>query len=530
LTPGLLAAGLLAASGALTADVPEQILTKVAAAKPDAPERILDAIRDAEPYESHVAGLRVVTDLRWFRVDSVDGPGAPLLELRRWPGDTVVAFYVLPAEATPAERFPGLVVQGASTPAGACSVQDGRLESKPSARSVVWAECRRGSRRIGAIGIPGDAGFGASGKPDMRLEILGVLRHVEVEERGPDAAPTSALPELPVPPTAADERRDAWQVFQGDGFTLGLPPGMRAIRVSPEADAPRPLGHAVAWMRGRFLDRDGAPIAVGDGRRVGYVAYVEGSNEEWRAGVAAPLGARRAERLDEARLDDIVHEWTGATRAVVSHWKEPGFAGDWLVFRLHLRTAGVEIGLPVLSGWRSLALFWIPVTWRDEGKSPAPPPIDPAERLGVRFDRLRPGERARQALVEGTLVVGSLRLEIPRGYWPVANLGSNDGLPVTVFDPTGALAGRIEGIPADRVGAAVSGEGWTALPRPSSRKAAAIHLKDDGTCVVVAKTGDAYRLVPEPGGKERAGAWRRLVESASIVKPARISEAPERDP
>lgn len=530
MTSGLLAAGLLAASGALTADLPDKILAKVATAKLEAPEKILDAISEVEPYESDVAGLRVVTDLRWFRVDSVDGPGAPLLELRRWPGDTVLAFYALPSDAPLVERFPGLTLQGAPAAAGACSVRDGKLEAKPSARSVVWAECVRGSRRVGVLGIPGDAGFGAAGKADMRLEILGVLRRVEVAEAGPEAAPISTLPELPVPPTAADERRDAWQVFQGDGFTLGLPPGMRAIRLSPEADAPRPLGHAVAWMRGRFLDRDGAPIAVGDGRRVGYVAYVEGSNEEWRAGVAPPFGARSAERLDEARLDDIVEEWTGATKAVVSHWKEPGFAGDWLVFRLHLRTAGVEIGLPVLSGWRSLALFWIPVTWRDGGKSPAPPPIDPAERLGVRFERLRAGERARQGLVEGTLVVGSLRVEIPRGYWPVANLGSSDGLPVTVFDPTGAVSGRIEGIPAERVGAAVSGEGWTALPRPGSRKAASIHLKDDGTCVVVPKTGGAYRLVPEPDGKERAGAWRRLVESASIVKPARISEAPERDP
>jgi hypothetical protein len=287
---------------------------------------------------------------------------------------------------------------------------------------------------------------------------------------------------------------------------------------------------AVAWLRGRFLDRDGTAIAVGDGRRVGYVARVDTSHEAWRAGVAAPSGAPAAERLDEAELHDLALEWTGATKAVVSHWKEPGFAGDWLVFRLHLRGAGVEIGLPVLSGWRSLALFWIPVTWREAGQPPAPPPIDPAARLGVRFDRLGPAERARQGLVEGTLVVGSLRVEVPRGYWPVANLGSSDGLPVTVYDAAGAVSGRIEALPAGRVAESVAGEGWTAVPRPGARKAAAIHLREDGTCVVVPRTGDAYALVPEPAGKERAGAWRRLVESASIVKAARVSEGPARDP
>lgn len=523
-----LVAGLLAASGAITADVPDEVLAKLAHRKADSPEQILEAIRRADPYDFEVPGLRVDTDGRWYRVDSVDGTGAPALELRRWPGDTVVAFYVLPEQASPADRFPGLSLSGPASAAGACSVRDGRLEGKPAARDVLWAECRRGARRVGAIGVPGDAGFGAAGKADLRLEILALLRLVEVGETGPEAEASNTLPELPTPPRAADERRDAWQVFAGDGFTLGLPPGMRALRMAPETTPPRPMPGAIAWIRGRFVDRDGTAIAVGDGRRVGYVSRVDFSDEAWRAGVAPPAGAPAAERLDEAELHDLVQEWTGATKAMVSHWKEPGFEGDWLVFRLHLRGAGVEIGLPVLTGWRSLALFWIPVTWRDGSRPPAPPPIDPAARLGVRFDRLGPVERARQALVEGTLVVGTLRVEVPRGYWPVANLGSSDGLPVTIYDAAGTVAGRVEGLPAGRTAAAVAGEGWTAEPKPGSRKAASIHRRDDGTCVIVARTGEGYLLVPEAGGKERAGAWRRLIESASIVKGARVSEAPER--
>jgi len=39
--------------------------------------------------------------------------------------------------------------------------------------------------------------------------------------------------------------------------------------------------------------------------------------------------------------------------------------------------------------------------------------------------------------------------------------------------------------------------------------------------VLVAKAGDGYVLAPEAGGAARAGAWQRLVESASFVKAAR---------
>jgi hypothetical protein len=511
----------------LTSDLPDEVIAAVAAKKPDGARGVLNEIlRAATPYAFDANGIHALTDRRWFRVDSVEGAGAPALEIRRWPGDTVVAFYALPSDATAtatASALGGLSLSGGEVTAGSCSVRDGKLETGKVARAVLWADCPAPGRRIGILGVPGDAGLGVAAKADLRHEILAVIEHARFEAGA--ATPTGlAAPDLPAPPIAADERHDAWQVFQGDGFTLGLPPGMRALRLDESLPPPRAMPEAAAWLRGRFTDRDGAAIAVGDGRRAGYVARVDAGNEAWRAGVAPPLGAPAADRLDEAELHDLVLEWTGAAKAVVSHWKEPGFSGDWLVFRLLLPGSGVEIGLPVVTGWRSLALFWIPATWRGPGRAPAPPPIDPAIGLGVKFDRLGPAEKARQALVEGTLVVGTLRVEIPRGYAPVANLSSPDGLPVTIYDAAGTVAGHIETMSAEGAAATVSGAGWAAQPRPGSRKAAAILLRADGACVLVARSGGGYLLAPEAGGKDRAGAWQRLVESASFVKAARRDE------
>jgi hypothetical protein len=517
-TPGILLAAAVAA-GTLTADLPDDALASIASQKAEAPADVLAAVMKAvRPFAFDTVGIHVLTDRRWFEATSVEGSGAPALEIRRWPGDTVLAFYALPT-GSPATLPPGLALSGGAMSSGACTVRDGRLTSGKIERGAVWGECAAGDGRVGVLGLPGDAGLGAGSKADLREEILAVIARARFDAPGLAAVPL-LLPELPTPPVAADERRDAWQVFQGDSFTIGLPPGFRAFRLDTGVAAPRAIPGAIAWMRGRFTDRDGTAISVGDGRRAGYVARVDGDDEAWRAGVTAPRGAPAAERLDEAPLDETVLEWTGAQKAVVSHWREAGFAGDWLVFRLMLRGSGVEIGLPVVSGWRSLALFWIPVTWRGPGRPPAPPPIDPAIGLGVKFDRLGPAQK-RQSLVEGTLHVGTLRVDIPRGYWPVANLGAPDGLPVTIYDPDGAVAGRIESVPAAGLPAILTQEGWTPQPRPASRKAASIHLRVDGTCLLAAKEGDGYVLAPEAGGKERAEAWRRLVESASFVKAAR---------
>jgi hypothetical protein len=483
---------------------------------------MLDAVfRASDPYVFTAHGVTAYTDRRWFDVTSVEGEGAPILELRRWPGDTVLAVYEMAPDGNGLP--PGVKLGSRRADAGSWSCLEAKVTAPRGDYDAVWCEARAGTtRRLGALGVPGDAGLGGGAVPDLREALLAVLRRTSVESKETAASPVPKLPDLPDPPHAADERREGWAAFAGGDYTLGLPPGVRAIRVDAGVPPPRPVPNAVAWLRGRFDDREGKPVIVGDEKHAGYVSMIETPAEAWTAGVAPPLGAPQAERADEANLDDTVREWTGATRAVVSHWKDEGFAGDWLVFRLVVGGRGLEIGLPVVSGWRSPALFWIPVTYRGEGHAPAPPPIDPAAALGVHFSRLSAGESKQNGLIEGYLVVSDLRLDVPRGWWPVANLGARDGLPVTFVDAAGGVIGEIAGRSAGSPDLAPSVEdGWQRVAKPSAQHAGAIWTQADGRAVLVAKDGHGYLLLPGEDTPARRDGWRRLRESASFIKAAR---------
>jgi hypothetical protein len=70
------------------------------------------------------------------------------------------------------------------------------------------------------------------------------------------------------------------------------------------------------------------------------------------------------------------------------------------------------------------------------------------------------------------LFIADLRLEIPRGWWPVANLNSRDGLPVTFVAEDGTLVGRLEAVAKGHTPRAE--DGWAAMDNPSSQHAAAI--------------------------------------------------------
>jgi len=114
--PGFLLAAAVA-GGALTADLPDDVLAAVAGKKATRPDEVLAAVMSAvRPYVFEAGGVHALTDRRWFQADSAAGPGAPVLEIRRWPGDTIVAFYALPAGG---ELLPGgLTLSGAATRAG----------------------------------------------------------------------------------------------------------------------------------------------------------------------------------------------------------------------------------------------------------------------------------------------------------------------------------------------------------------------------------------------------------------------------
>ena len=249
--------------------------------------------------------------------------------------------------------------------------------------------------------VAGDAGFGPEAIDPLLAETHAVLRrvtaHPELWGRAASVPAGTALrlPALGSPPHGKTEETDPWQVAMGDSFTLGLPPGFRARRLDGEVPPPVQIAGGKLWFRGRFEDTEGTEVIVGDGTRVGYVAEVSGPATEWVRGKQPPLAAPTAKRAAGDTFS-LLEERTGCRSGRAERWVEPGFDGNWLVFRLAFADRGVEIALPVLAGRRSASLFWIPASWRDAAHPPASPPVDPAARFGVRFDRFGTGERARR--------------------------------------------------------------------------------------------------------------------------------------
>lgn len=496
---------------------------------------ILDAfIVSEEAYRFDVGLVTAWTDPRWYGVAGVsdaNSGGAPILEIRRWPGDSLIAYWALAPGSEPA--LPGAELGSPRDGPAGWVLRDGLLGTDGERRRVLWADrvVREGVGRCGALLVPGDAGLGEESVAVREAELLAILERTALpEEAWQRAAPFPSvpvrIPDLPPAPRVWDEGRDPWQAVEGPGFTLGLPPGVRARRLDTGVSAPSAAPGARLWFRGRFVDRDGIEVAIGDASRAGYAIEFDGDLTGWRAGTVAPAGAPTAVRRDRIDLDRVAVEGSGARSGWVASWGEPGFVGIWLVFGLDFGERAVEIGIPVLEGRRSLALFWIPVTWRDAPLPPAPPPIDPASRFGIRFEQASRLERSRRGQVEGTLVVPGLRLELPRGWWPSATLRSSDGFPVLLIDEQGEEVGRLERIaPGSALSDAIDGGTWVERPGARSRGANAIYARPDGRALFVAPEGHGWMVTPARPGDP---GFERVVDSVTLAKirPAtKINEA-----
>lgn len=496
---------------------------------------ILDAfIVSEQAYRFDVGLLTAWTDPRWYGVASESGATsgvAPVLEIRRWPGDSLIAYYALAADPEPS--LPGTELGPPRDGPAGWVLRDGLLEADGERRRVLWADrlVLEGVGRCGALLVPGDAGLGEGSVVNREAEILAILERTALQDEAwqrsaPFPGAALRIPVLPPGPRVWDEGRDPWQAVEGPGFTLGLPPGVLARRLDTGISTPSAVPGARLWFRGRFVDRDGNAVAIGDGVRAGYAIEFDGDLTGWRAGTVPPAGAPTAVRRDRVDLDRVAVEGSGARSAWVASWGEPGFGGTWLVFGLDFGERAVEIGIPVLEGRRSLALFWIPVTWRDVPLPPAPPPIDPASRFGIRFEQTSRLERSRRGQVEGTLVVPGLRLELPRGWWPSATLRSADGFPVLLFDARGEEMGRLERIgPGVALREEIDDGAWVERPGAKSRGASAIYRGLDGTHLLVAPEGHGWkltRLLPDDPG------WGRVVDSVILLKirpPAKVNGA-----
>jgi len=522
----------------LTADLPDSLLqelSKQGALDADAAglrERILEVSSEVAD-----AGLvRVRTDPRWFPATPPEGAGAPFLEIRRWPGDSVVSFYALAGKAEPGGTPP---IDGSERSDAARQPQDhwtGTIPTAAGRRPAAWldAPVPGGNRRLGTLLLPGDAGLGPDAIPALFDEMEAIARSAEIRVEAWAGWPVIAagapleLPRLLPPAAAADERKDVWQSIQTRGFSLSLPPGIRAMRLGNGVQAPRMVDRSVLWLRGRFADRDGMAVVLGDGMRAGYVAVVDRPETAWREGRRPPLGAAAAKRI-AAEDFSAACEGTGAKSATAERWSEPGFAGDWIVFRLAQPGQGTEIGLPVLSGRQSEAIFWIPASWRAAGLPLAPPPLDPARRFGMDYRPLTKLEQAKQAWMAGVLTVPGLRIEVPARWFAVVNLRSSDGYPIVFNADDRRAMGRLVRHPAGS--AALSGESlaaWQAVKRPSKKSLEASYRRDDGARLFVTDRGDGLVFLPEAAAGDPK--WERMVETIVPLRTELKDTAPARGP
>jgi hypothetical protein len=483
----------------------------------DAPAVLETIFQASTPYEFSGGSLVVRTDGRWFATLPAAGDGAALLELRRWPGDSVLAFYaVTPSSKDDTGRMtpvPGAQFTALARAQPGLGAWEGWVATTAGDRPALWIERQVAEDQawLGTLLLPGDAGLGSQGISSLTEEMMAVLRHVEIRPAAwktqvPIPAGTKViLPVTAETPGDGDEELTPWQVARAQGFTLGLPPGFRARRMDGGVPPPRNLPGARLWFRGRGVDTDGVRVVVGDERRFGYVARVDEPDKAWSSGARPPLGAPQAKRIDIEAFALLV-ERSRAQKATAERWAEAGFAGQWLVFRMRFEDHGYEIGIPVLEGRLSPSLYWIAATWRDDGRPPAPPPIDPAERFGIKFERLTRGDRQKQPWMSGYLTVPGLRAEISQGWVPAASLRSENGYPVRFVDERGLTVGlmtRIES--AEMAERAESLAALTPLDKPGRFRAVKVYRDDDRSYLFVAEPGHGYLFEltsPDPSASE----------------------------
>jgi len=205
-------------------------------------------------------------------------------------------------------------------------------------------------------------------------------------------------------------------------------------------------------------------------------------------------------------------------------WTEPGFSGNWLVFRLEFEDRGIEIGLPVLSGRESPSLYWIAASFRGPGRSPAEPPVDPAERFGIKWERLGRGDQARQPWMEGYLSMPGLKVELPKGWWPSASLRSRAGYPIRLITRSGKTMGRILRYEAAEVAGLVAAEdaGWAENPRAGVHRASrAYNRGSDDARLYVAREGHAFVFEIVDVDSVGAEEWERMNGSVQLIRTTR---------
>ncbi len=510
---------------------------------------------------------RVPLPRDWIAVRPGEGPGRPSLVLRRFPGDTQVAFWpwTPPPGGDVAASLATRLAELAAVPLGEpgpCPGEAGsslrcrlvRLEADlgPSGRDTLEARVLSpGPGRAGLVilVLPGDAGLGREGRADARRaveELLGGLEFVPADRvvawarRADDGSPWHwPHPAAWRPLRPFREAEDPWRTFPaGSRLVVDLPPGIVAGPVTGAFRDERCGPFTVLWFRGRFVDLEGRAVVLGGPGWAGHVDVRPGEGARLAAAAGEPARMvpsqdPEARFLGSADLGSALRTARTGTAGRVARFAGAAFRGTWFVAWVRVGNDLVVVEEPVAEGERSLSLLWIPVTLRPPDNPGPRPPVDVAARWRIRF--LPTGRRDDRADPrEGILVTGPLEVALPRGFRASMRASSADGFPVIARGREGATL-RIDRIaPAPgadevsrqrlaevRLGGAPPG-GWTLVRErrgarvlqatwPGSGRAAWLVLPPEPA------RESAFLLVLEQGERvagSLAREWRKLIGSS----------------
>ncbi len=408
----------------------------------------------------------------WTAVAPGEGPGRPVLLLRRFPGDTQVAFWPWRAPedadlgAALAARLPDLAAVPAGS-AGACPEAAGRgplacrlvhLEADlgPSGRDVLEARVLApgpGRGGVAVLVLAGDAGLGKDGLAEARQAVDALLAGIEFApgdrldswaRSADDGSPWRwPHPAAWRPLRQFREAQDPWRTFPaGNRLVVDLPPGVVAGPVSGGMRDERCGPFTRLWFRGNFVDLEGREVSLGGPDWAGHVDVRPGEGGRL-AGAAerpadmVPAQDPGARLVGSADLGSALRLARTGMAGRVARFAGDSFPGTWFVAWVRVGDDLVVVEEPVRRGERSLSLLWIPVTVRPPDNPGPRPPVDVAARWRIRF--LPAGGREERADPrEGILVMGPLEVALPRGFRASMRASSPDGFPVIARGREGA--------------------------------------------------------------------------------------------
>jgi len=431
-------------------------------------------------------------------VPSRDPEGSGALEWHRRPGDAAIVVFAVRTDRTGADaairnlltpRRPAALAWSPVTPASTDPVRAKTTalsldaDGGGRAEGTAWMIESPAAPGLALViaAFPGTGGLGKEGLDQSRAEIQeAIAESVIVPPRWDTVTVLDAADgaEFPVPiaggrTAPGDENASPWRTYPAGEFTVALPPGMIAAPPTgaPAASAPHRSG-SVLWFRGRFRDRDGVDVAVGDEARAASIDLSSAASEEeariralGRGGAPEPpLSDKGAVLVSTLDITRSLGMETGAAAVSIARFRSSSPGVEWLVCRLAFGARLMEIDIPAAQGSKSIALYWIPATVRPVHGPAPPPPVDLSGRLGILFLRPPPTERREAFYKEGDLRSADFTMIVARGYTVVLDTVSPDAFPVRLTHEDGSAIVRLERLPLEAGPGADGGSGRLLAP------------------------------------------------------------------